>query len=464
MQTFRPWAFWRRIQYGVGYLTFLASVSGGVYFLYFYAAPTCFDNEMNGIEIGLDCSDGSGGANMCTRICAFSVKPPVVLWAKSFEVIKGQYNVVGYVDNTDPKAGTPAIGYTFKLFDKDNALITEKTGTTVLPPDSTYPVFEGRVETGGRVPVKTTLELAQSDMWLPSDFGRSQFRTVDLQLIEADARPKLNVKMENTELREAKDVEVVATIFDASGNPLTASQTFVKIFPARSQQDIVFTWPSPIAKTIRSCSVPTDVVVAIDLSGSMNNDGGTPAQPITGVLTAASTFVSQLRKDDRVSVVTFASTAATPITLSGDAAAAALAITKLRIDPKEERGTTNTGEALVAAQAELDSPRHNLDARKIVVLLTDGLATSPGEDPAQYAEAKAALLKDSNITLYTIGLGAGADMDSLRKLASEPAQSYAAPTTATLGDIYQKITGAICEDGAARIDIIPKTSSNFAPL
>jgi Mg-chelatase subunit ChlD len=301
-------------------------------------------------------------------------------------------------------------------------------------------------------------------MWLPSDFGRSQFRTVDLQLVEADVRPKLNVKMENTELREAKDVEVVATIFDASGNPLTASQTFVNIFPARSQQDIVFTWPSPIAKTVRSCSVPTDVVVAIDLSGSMNNDGGMPPQPITGVLTAASTFVSQLRKDDRVSVVTFASTAATPLVLSGDAATAAAAITKLRIDPKEEKGTTNTGEALVAAQAELDSSRHNPDARKIVVLLTDGLATAPDKEPVQYAAEKAALLKGSNITLYTIGLGAGADMDSLRKLASEPVQAYAAPTTATLGDIYQKITGAICEDGAARIDVIPKTSSNFAPL
>lgn len=464
MQTFRPWAFWRRVQYGAGYFTFLASITAGVYFTYFYAAPTCFDNTMNGNEIGLDCSDGSGGANMCTRICAFTVKSPTVLWAKSFEVMKGQYNVVGYVDNTDPKAGTPAIAYTFKLFDKDDVLITEKSGTTVLPPDSTYPVFEGRVETGGRIPVKTTLELAPSDLWLPSDFGRSQFRTVDLKLVEADGRPKLNVKMENTELREAKDVEVVATIFDASGNPLTASQTFVKIFPARSQQDIVFTWPSPIAKTVRSCSVPTDVVVAIDLSGSMNNDGGTPAQPISDVLTAASTFVSQLRKDDRIGVVTFASTAATPLMLSNDVTAAALAITKLRIDPKEEKGTTNTGEALAAAAAELDSPRHNIDARKIVVLLTDGLATAPGKEPAAYAEAKAALLKDSAITLYTIGLGSGADMDSLRKLASEPAQAYAAPTTDTLGAIYKKITGAICEDGAARIDIIPKTSSNFTPL
>lgn len=455
MKLSRPWAFWRRVQYGLGYLTVLAAVSTGVYFMYVYQTPTCFDRDKNGTEIGVDC----GG--VCTRICAFTVKPPTVVWAKSFEVIKGQYNAVGYVENKNVGAGTPLIEYTFKLFD-DDGLITEKSGKTVLPPDSTYPVFEGRINTAGRVPTNTTLELTPAELWYPSNFGREQFRTVDLDLAEAGSRPKLRVKMENTELTEARDVEVVATIFDARGNPLTASQTFVDIFPARSQKDLVFTWPYPIAKTVRSCSVPTDIVIAIDLSGSMNNDGGTPAQPITSVLTAASSFSDELRPLDRVGVVTFASDAVTPLTLSNDAHAAASGIKKLSIDPKEETGNTNTGAGLAAARAELNSSRHNPDARKVLVLLTDGLATAPDKNPEEFSQSEAALLKADGITLYTIGLGAGVNMDFLRSLSNEPQFAYSAPTTATLGSIYKTITGAICEDGAARIDVIPKAASNFS--
>ncbi len=458
MQGIRMWAFWRRVQYGAGYLAFMGLVSTGVYFMYFYAAPTCFDNKQNGEEIGVDC-----GGNSCTRICAISVRQPSVVWSKSFEVQPSQYNAVAYVENVNPVAGTPDLKYTFTLSDA-TGVIVERSGSTALPPHSTYPIFEGRIDTKGRVPTETKLVVAPPELWLPAIESRSQFKTVDLKLVEADARPKLNVKMENTGLDEAKSVEVVATIFDSKGTALTASQTFVDLFPGRTQKDLVFTWPNPIAKTLRSCSVPTDVVLAIDLSGSMDSDGGAPPQPVTAVLEAASAFVSNLHPEDRVSVVTFASKAAVAIPLTSSATDTASAIKKLFIDPKEQHTTTNTGDALVAAQTELNSTRHNPDARRVIILLTDGLATSPGKTPDVYAKEKATLVKANDINLFTIGLGKGADMAFVRTIASSENQAFAAPTSAMLGSIYQTITGSICEDGAARIDVIPKVTDSFAPL
>ena len=461
MQRFRMWAFWRRVQYGFGYLTFLGLVSTGVYFMYFYAVPTCFDNKQNGEEIGVDC-----GGLSCTRICAISVVQPTIEWAKSFQVQPGQYNAVAYIENKNIKAGTPALKYTFTLSDK-TGVITERSGQTVLPPNSSYPIFEGRIDTLGRIPTDTQLVLQPAELWLPASDSRSLFQTKDLKLVEADARPKLNVTMENTGLDEAKSVEVVATIFDARGNALTSSQTFVDLFPGRSQKNLVFTWPNPIAKTLRSCAVPTDVVLAIDLSGSMNNDGGTPPQPVSAVLDAASAFVSQLHPEDRVSVVTFASKAVVAIPLSGNAASVAAAIKKLTIAPAEEKGTTNTGDGLIVAQTELNSARHNPDARSVIILLTDGLATSPTtplQKPADYAKEKATVVKADDINLFTIGLGKEADMNFVRAIASAENQAFAAPTSATLGSIYQSITGSICEDGAARIDVIPKVTDSFAPL
>lgn len=453
----RMWAIRRRIQYGIGYFVTLMSVLIGCYFLFFYAEPTCFDGRQNGNELRVDC----GGS--CVRICAVSVTAPRVLWAESFPAITGQYNAVAYVENPNEGAGTPALSYTFTLSDGEGVIAT-RSGATVLPPDSTYPIFEARIDTGERIPTRTTLVLEAEPTWLPATIGREQFKTTTLDLIGVEDRPRLNARLENTELTPARDVEVVATIFDAGGNPLTSSQTFVADFPARTSRDIVFTWPRPIAKTVRTCAVPTDVVVAIDLSGSMNNDGENPPEPVTSVLAAASAFVTNLRQGDQVSVVTFASDATTTRTLSTDITSSAAAITRLTIDPKEERGNTNTAAGLTAALGELTSPRNNVDARNVVILLTDGLATAPSPNPDAAATSAAARLKDANVTVFTIGLGSGVNADFLRSVASSPEQAFLAPTTATLGQIYQTITAAICEDGPARIDIIPKTITNFPTL
>ncbi|MFM2423871.1 MAG: hypothetical protein RLZZ70_258 [Candidatus Parcubacteria bacterium] len=453
----RMWAFWRRVQYGALYFMVLATILTTVYMVYLYEAPTCFDMKMNGEEMAVDC----GGS--CTRICAFTVRPPKVLWAESFPANAGQYNAVAYVENSNPVAGTPELRYTFTLTDRDGVIVT-KSGVTSLPPESTYPVFEGRIDTGGRVPTETVLTLESAELWLPVLYGRSQFRTSDLALTGADARPRLAVEIENTELEAVTDVEVVATIFNAAGVPLTASQTFINQISGRSTRDITFTWPQPIAKTLRSCEIPTDVIVAIDVSGSMNNDGANPPQPISDVLKAAEAFITELRPGDQVGLTTFASTAMLPAQLTASTTAVADKVRSLTILPAEERGTTNTGDALMAAQNELNSTRHNTNARNVVVLLTDGLATAPGDDPTAYALEKAAGLRDDGITVFAIGLGAGVNTEFLQGIATTPEQAFVAPTTATLQNIYDTITASICEEGAARIDVIPKTKSNFAPL
>lgn len=428
-----------------------------MYTSHFYVGPTCFDNFQNADERGIDC----GGA--CTRLCAFDVKAPVVKWSRSFKVVDGQYNAVAYIENQNQIAATPEINYTFTLYDADG-LITERRGKTILPPDSVYPIFEGRINTGERIPTKTFIELEAPEIWLPAEEGRGQFTVVDRNLKAADTNPRLETVIENNALTEAKEVEVVATIFDARGNALTSSRTFVDQFAARERRAVVFTWPEPITKTLRSCEVPTDVVIAIDLSGSMNNDNDNPPEPIQSVLTAAQAFVSRLQTNDKVGVVTFATGANLNQPLTTDKSTASSLIAGLTIDPKEETGNTNTGDALKEVGNELRSERHNQSARKVAVLLTDGLATAPEVDPETYALDQALALRGEGIEVYTIGLGQQVNMDFVRALATAPEYAFQALSTQDVNKIYQEITGAICEDGAAIIDIVPKTNASFAPL
>ena len=459
MSQFRPWAFMRRVQYAFGFALFWSLIGVGVYFMWFYTPSSCFDLTQNGNETGVDCGGG------CTRICAFEVIPPSLIWADSFEITPGQYNSVAYVENKNQYAATPELHYKLELVGKSGNVIATRSGSTILPPNSIYPIFEGRVFTEVDEPVtETRLTMEPANLWLPASIGRGQFKVTDIDLQSVDVRPRLDARIENTELVGAEDIEVVATIFDDQGTPLQASQTFVSSIPARSERDITFTWPQSIAKTVRSCTVPTDVVLAIDTSGSMNNDGGEPPQPISAALAAASTFAKQLRDSDQIGVVTFATAVATQ-PLSANHTSVANDITQITINPSDETGFTDTAGALRAAQAELESLHHNENARRVLVLLTDGLPTAPGDtDAVTPAMAIADELDAAGVEIYAIGLGQNVDRAFITEVASGERNAYFAPSHTDLANIYNTITGAICESGPTKVDVIAKTTTNFAPL
>ena len=458
MKKFRKWAFWRRVQYGAGFLTIVVLLGFGTYRTYYYTPGNCFDSVMNNGELGVDC----GGS--CVRICTASVTGPTVLWAKSFQITTGQYNAVAYVENQNQIAATPELAYTFEFFNGTEK-IGEKSGVTVLPPSSVYPIFEGRLYFDKEV-TDTKLSLQPVSLWVPATLGREQFKTARVDLVAIDSEPRLNVSIENSALTPATAIEVVATLFNAAGQPITASQTFIDSFAGRSNKDIVFTWPQPLSKTVRSCEIPSDIVMAIDLSGSMNNDGGDPPQPVTDALLAAKQFVRTLKSDDKASVVTFATQAVTVSELSKNHESTASIIEALTITPSDETGFTNTVAGISAAAAELSSVRHGSDSRRAVVLLTDGLPTAPGDTTAILEETRVAAqsLVNDGVEVYAIGLGKGVDTPFILSLASRPENAYLAPNASDLTNIYENITGSLCESGATRIDIVAKTGANFTPL
>lgn len=459
MRTTAVWAAWRRAQYIAGFSAFFLVIVGWIYLSYFYQPPACFDNEQNGDETGVDC----GGS--CVRICAFSVQQPTVQWSRSFKVTDGLYNAVAYVENTNREAASPEVRYTFSLLD-ETGLIQEVSGTTILPPDGEYPIFEGRIETGQRVPTRTFIEIESVELWQPASMGREQFSVVERELESTDSRPRLNSTLRNNGLEEVSEVEVVATIFNSEGTALATSRTFVDNFAPRSDTNLFFTWPEPIAPTLKSCEIPTDVVVAIDVSGSMNNDAADPPQPLTAVKEAATRFINRLGSNDQSGVVTFATNGRVIRELAADGSLAAGAVSSIVIDPKEETGSTNTGEGIGMATTELASTRHNDNARKVLVVLTDGLATAPGtsEEAEAFALEKSLAAKDAGIDIYSIGLGESVNMEFVSDLASASTQAFQAISSGEVDRIYQTITSSICEQGPAVIDIVPKSTSGFVPL
>jgi Mg-chelatase subunit ChlD len=450
----RVWAHRRRLTIltGIGIVLMLLLVSA--YFRYIYIPPDCFDGRKNGNERGEDC----GGE--CMRICTFDTQAPEVVWVQSFRVVPGQYNAVAYVRNPNRTAGTPALPYTIRLED-ENGIIAERSGTTVFVPDSVTPIFEGRIMTERRVPTRTTITFGDAALWLPGNTTNQQFSVIDRgAIVNADAAPRLESRVRNNGLIPMSDVEVVTTIFNAAGQPVTASRTFTDFAP-QGNANVIFTWPEPIATTVRSCEVPTDVILAIDLSGSMNNLGGVPPEPLAAVKKAAQSFVDRLGQNDRVGVVTFATNGAFVAPLTTNFGDVSTRIAGLDIAPEEEAGSTNSGSGLALALEEFASPRHNPNARKVLVLLTDGRTNEPAPAPEQFALDIAARLEAAQTKIFTIGIGEDLNTAFLQDMATDPTTFYTTVSPAQVDRIYRTITEAICEVGPARVDIIPKTNRVF---
>lgn len=462
------WSLKRRIVYIVGTLSVVAIFLGWFIFVTSYQAPSCFDDIQNQKEEGIDC----GGP--CDELCADKIADPVILFSRSFKVADGVYNSVAYVENLNFDIGTPSIGYVFKLFDENNELIIEREGKTFISAGRISPIFEGGIITGEKIPTKTFFEFTNNPSWFRVEKRlESPFVIKNKTLVNTDTSPRINAVLENISPDELKEFEVVTTVFNALDNAIATSRTVIDYLPKRSSVDLVFTWPEPFTKELEVCAVPVDVMLLLDTSGSMNNDGDEPPQPLTDAKEAAALFVSRLTEIDRSGLVSFATNAKVEQGITPNHSMTENSINVLEILPEEEAGFTNMGDAIENSVSTLNlSPRRqsksqDVEVRKVIVLLTDGEANAP-EDPGgeEHALNKVSIAKNEGYSVYTIGLGEKVNSEFLTEIASineesEEKQFYKASNSKDLSSIYGKISESICERGPAVIEIIPRISDKI---
>lgn len=446
------WAGRRRAQYASLTILFLSILVGGVGYLVLYEEPSCFDGRLNQDEIEEDC----GG--VCARLCPFQATDPVIRFSRAFEVTPGYLSALAYVDNPNPGAGVRNAPYLFSFYDENNVFLGERRGSVAIAPRGVTPIFEPELFFDGIVPARTFFEFDGALVWERAVSNENYFEVKNRVLRNEEVAPRIDAILENTSIEDVRDVDAVVTVFNTRGNAIAASRTVVEYLPAQSEVPLVFTWPAPFPKEQEACAIPVDVMLLVDVSGSMNDDGGDPPQPLSAAKAAAASFVDRLATDDRVGVVSFATNARVeePVTtLHGNARRTLLSLSIL---PAEETGFTNSGDALEKVGAALIGLATE-DRKRVIVLLTDGLSNAP-EPPGgeAYALDKAATVKREGILLYTIGLGDRVNDAFLKELASSEEGYYQAAASGDLDAIYRQVSAAICERGPAVIEIIPKTT------
>jgi Ca-activated chloride channel family protein len=191
-----------------------------------------------------------------------------------------------------------------------------------------------------------------------------------------------------TETVDVDVVQVTATVTDGKGRfvgGLTRNNF-------RVYEDDV---PQKISSFF-SQNIPLEIVVAMDVSGSMKPSMAT-------VKTAVKKFLSALRPDDQVTVITFNDTVYTLVKPSVDLAARLKAI-----DRMTAWGETALYEAIVRAVDQLSRRQ----GRRVLVVFTDGEDVS-SRIPIEAVEGR---LETSDVVLYSIGQGQAPRVPMLKEL------------------------------------------------
>ena len=203
---------------------------------------------------------------------------------------------------------------------------------------------------------------------------------------------------------------------------------------------------------------PVDVVLIIDISGSMNYSC-TPPCRIDSAKSAATAFVDMTNQNDRVGLVSFNDTATLnqPLTLSKTAVKSSISM--LTVEPT---GGTKIGHGIGNATKEFaDNPRV---AEKIEVLLTDGI-DNPYYPSRPIEEATNAAAQD--ITIYTIGFGTGMTINEtlLRRIANITGGKYYNTTVGSelitiFADIGEQLSINWIKTGNITVDVFGPACSS----
>ena len=201
--------------------------------------------------------------------------------------------------------------------------------------------------------------------------------------------------------------------------------------------------------TTSTTTKPCDIVLVLDQSGSMADDfNGEATNKETdtrqyAMKQAVNTFIDNVAtkaKDEgvehRIAIVKFAgdstntvgdttyqdgryrynySQVVKELTAVNDANGANVTTLKTAVNQLQAKGGTQTQNGLNHAQRLLSSVDSARDSSKVVIVFTDGMPGNSGFDAkvATSAIASAKSMKDAGVTVYTVGIFTGANVDQL---------------------------------------------------
>jgi len=291
-----------------------------------------------------------------------------------------------------------------------------------------------------------------------------------------------------TRLLPADAIDLEHGKFDNRAGTFTAtnsSPNAVRVFARQEGEPFFFarffgleTFGVPASALAAGDPRSNDIMLVLDLSGSMRRDGR-----IQALWAAAPTFVDIIDRPDSDDQIGVMGLAADPdeydpvvrghtgteyvsgLHASADHYVGVLespltrdfeslkdnVLSRSNLNAGKYTGWTGTGAAIADAAHYLNNSREARDdAEKIIVVMSDGYANKPSRHGARYARQMARYAADGNVKIYSISLGNAADVRLMRDLANtgdgehhDATGSDRATLTRQLTEAFQQIAYAI---------------------
>lgn len=236
-------------------ILFLAVVIGLPMFFLFYQAPTCSDGKMNGDETGVDC----GGS--CQLLCPAESLPLLSQGdPRILELAPNIYEVVAVFENPNPTGEVERARYTLNIYGVSSEPLETIEGEAFIPKNSSFVIFEGPMEIG-EVPIRATVDwLSEYLVWQKNAELEPRPSVRNTLLTREDTAPRVDAVLLNGSLDRMHNIEATALVYDASGNIIGASKTFVEELLPGQSAPIVFTWPGPFGTPSSSVDIVTRIL------------------------------------------------------------------------------------------------------------------------------------------------------------------------------------------------------------
>ncbi len=242
--TYMSWAARRQAQYLLGIFGFLALIAFIILYPILTKPATCTDGKRNGGENGVDC----GGS--CQRICTSDVAEPLVLWSRAFPVSNSNYNLVAYIENNNKTAAVAVANYEFRIYDTNNLLIGRREGTTFIPPNQQFAVFEPRFDSGKSEIRSVRFDFTSPFIWIKKE---PKLQTLPIRIYDAiygddKSMPTLTASMTNDSVYDLPAFDVITILYDANKKAINASKTHKDGLGSNATTPLLFTWPQPFTE------------------------------------------------------------------------------------------------------------------------------------------------------------------------------------------------------------------------
>lgn len=247
-----------------------------------------------------------------------------------------------------------------------------------------------------------------------------------LTVVGAGAQGPVNNAVTQVDTSHFPQIDVYVSVTDAAGNPVRNADPNSFRLQENGQ-------PMQLVGGTRSGDQgPVNAVLVVDRTGSMAF-----ADKMAGAKQAAATFVNLMRPGDRTALIQFDTEIDTLQPLTDNKQALLTSIQQIY-----PRGNT----ALYDAIAKAGSYFENVQGRKAVIVVTDGMDNSSKLN-------RDAIIKQTGTvgySIYTVGLGAkgagygsqdGIDETVLQDIAAASYGTYAyAPDASQLNGLYQQLS------------------------